>query len=488
MTGKFEIDDKGFRTQMSEVPLWRLVQEIISNSFDEKAVQTVKCDITQVQVGDDSEFDYLRVKITDDGKGFRDLKDIYTLYADSYKRTNTKQSGRFNEGEKRFIAVAESAYVQTKGWEFTFDKNGKTKRQMGTSAPQGTTVLGLFKTEESRNQVISELNNLAVPHKKKLFINGKELPPKVLVKKFETRLMTVKAEGKNQKLIRVKEECDVYIYEKNSGEEPIIYELGIPVQKLDEKFKWHVDIRQKIPQSTSRDVISTNYLQVLYSEVITHTLDLITEDDAGTNWASQALKRTDSETSKEILKKKYGKEIIIKSTTDYRSNERAEMAGLKVISGSELDPEVRDNLISNDVLKYAGQEFATNAFEFAKPVKPTVEMEIFARVCDEVALDAIHRHINVSFVTTKETNEIAQYGKGNLLWNVRLCGGKKFFNTFSERAIGILIHELSHDKLGNNEGNAHISHDYIHEMERIAGLVGSKGIQHWIDKIKVIQN
>ena len=68
---KFEIDDKGFKTQMSEVPLWRLTQEIISNSFDEKPVKEIKCDISNVDNG-------IKIVIIDDGTGFKKPKDVYT--------------------------------------------------------------------------------------------------------------------------------------------------------------------------------------------------------------------------------------------------------------------------------------------------------------------------------------------------------------------------------------------------------------------------
>ena len=48
---RFEIDTKGFKTQMSEMRLWRLVQEIISNSFDEKPVTEISCDIHENKKG-----------------------------------------------------------------------------------------------------------------------------------------------------------------------------------------------------------------------------------------------------------------------------------------------------------------------------------------------------------------------------------------------------------------------------------------------------
>ena len=60
--------------------------------------------------------------------------------------------------------------------------------------------------------------------------------------------------------------------------------------------------------------------------------------------------------------------------------------------------------------------------------------------------------------------------------------GKKAFEVYppSANILGILIHELAHDKYGQHDGTAHLSHDYLHEMQRIAGICFSKGLEHFI--------
>jgi len=87
---RFEIDTEGFKIQMSEMKLWRLIQEIISNSFDEMPVTEISCDIHE------NKKNQIIVEITDNGNGFRDEKDIYTLFKDSYKRVNKNQRGRYS--------------------------------------------------------------------------------------------------------------------------------------------------------------------------------------------------------------------------------------------------------------------------------------------------------------------------------------------------------------------------------------------------------
>src|SRR5207237_9152953 len=49
----------------------------------------------------------------DSPEGFRDLSHAYTLFAESYKRSNPEQRGQYNFGEKLVLAVCESASIST---------------------------------------------------------------------------------------------------------------------------------------------------------------------------------------------------------------------------------------------------------------------------------------------------------------------------------------------------------------------------------------
>jgi len=475
---KFEIDDEGFKIQMSEVPLWRLIQEIISNSLDEKAVSKIFCSVGQTK-------DQYHVEIIDDGKGFKKTSDIFTLYGDSYKRSNPEQSGRWNEGEKRFLAVAFKGFVETKGIRIDFDEKGRkeTKRQ---SEPIGTVVSATFLKKDFEDEdlvsIVKNIRRIAVPSDKSLTVNDDEVEQKNVIKKFKATLKTVKATGPNTKLVQINRETDVLLYAKAEDRKAIIYERGIPVQELQENISWDIDIRQKIPQTTDRNVISDKYLHRLYAVITENTLDIISDDESDSNWINDGMKNIKNPIiQKAILTKRYGTDkVMIRSTTDSEANERAERDGIVLVEGKNFDPDVRANLKGSDVLLMAGQEYATNHFEDAKPVEPNGLMEEFAKVVKAVALDTLGKKISISFITTKDTNELAQYGGSNMTWNVARCGGKKEFDITNARMIGIMVHELAHDKLGQNNGHAHLSHDYLHEMQRIAGIVGSKGIRHWL--------
>jgi len=485
---RFEIDTEGFKTQMSEMSLWRLVQEIISNSFDEKPVTEISCEIHE------NKKHQVVVDITDNGTGFRDKKDIYTLFKDSYKRVNKNQRGRYNLGEKQFFARAVSGWVKTGKTLIEFLKD--TRRISEIPQIKGAQVHAVFDLEdnESLGNTITSVEKVAVPEMKKLKVNSQYVEPKTLIKKFTARLPTLIAEGANQRMVRRVEDTEVFLYEKDQQEPPIIFELGCVVQEIKQDLKWHVDIQQKIPQTTDRNVISDSFLQKLYAEITENTLDLIDNKNCGANWINEALKRTDAETSREILKKRYGTENVMIESSDSAENERARDAGAYLIPQGTLDSGVVDNLKEQGTLKYASKEHSSSGWEHTESVSPTEQMNFFAKVCQAVAKDVIKQDIKVEFVTTKNTDEVADYQKDanifalrpahSLHWNVRACGGKKFFNDFKAKAVGILCHELAHEKYGQNNGYGHFSNEYIAEFGRVAGEIGKKGIQYWIDKVK----
>ncbi len=483
---RFEIDTKGFKTQMSEMSLWRLVQEIISNSFDEKPVTEISCDITTNKKGQ------IVVEIQDNGNGFRDEKDIYTLFKDSYKRVNKNQRGRYNLGEKQFFARAVSGWVKTGKTLVEFQED--TRRISEIPEIKGANVHAVFDLEEDEtlSDTITSVQLVAVPEGKTLKVNKEFVKPKTLIKKFKARLPTVIAQGANMKMVRRVEDTQVFLYEKEESEDPIIYELGCKIQEIDQDLKWHVDVQQKVPQTTERDVISDAYLQKLYAEITENTLDLLDEENIGANWINEALKRTDEDTSREILKKRFGTDNIMIESSDSAENERAIEAGVKLIGQGELDSGVVTNLKSQGTLKYASSEYSSTGFERVEKVNMTPEMELIRSVCQAVAKDVIKQDIVVDFVKapsdryadyTNEADIMSLRPAHSLYWNVRTCG-KKAFKDFSAFLVGVLCHELSHDKYGQNSGYGHFSNEFIDEFGRVAGEVGLKGIQHWIDKVQ----
>lgn len=472
---RFEIDDEGFRNQISESPLWRQFQEMISNAFDEKTVNYIEVTVG----GNESE---VMFSITDNGDGFKDYRDIYTLYKDSYKRVNPEQRGRFNLGEKQFFAIAKRGVIKTRKIMVEFDDSGRTETEIPKH--KGTTITAWFdgRSDESVDSIIDNLRLLIVPEDKVLDINEERIPHKEPVAFFKAVLPTVKSADKNQRLVLIKRETVVSLYKKEPEDEPIIYEMGVPIQELKENMKWHIDIEQKVPQVTERNVVSDAYLQTLYAEIAKNTLELMNGDDAGSVWGTQAMKRVDSETGGRMLEKIYGTDMVaIESTTDHRANEKAMEAGYKLIQGRSLDPIVRKHLTKDtENIIYAGKRFETT-FADSESVEPNADMIVFAGIVERMGKDITGRTIKAEFFKMKNGSDSATMCGNVMSFNVSNLG-KSFFKSFGERQIGLVAHELAHAIDASDCGQySHLKMEYIRALEKVAGKIGMKGIEHWRD-------
>lgn len=469
---RFEIDDAGFKQQMKEIKPFRLCLDMVQNCVDEKSVTNFSFHIEKIG-------EHWMVKIKDDGNGFMRISDTFTLFGDSYKRSSPELNGMFNAGEKQFIAPSIKAEVLTKDQKILFPSTGGRIETTLPNQHKGTEVTALFDwSDEEVQDIVHALHQVIVKERQNFTVNGEVVEKRKPIKTFKAKLDTLILNEKGQ-LVPRSRECKVELYEKKNTD-AWIFSIGIPVCELKDEMQWDVNIKQRVPVPPTRDVIGKGYSDKLYRVIVEKSIDMIDEDTASDGFINIAMKTTSKKISSQILIKKYGTDqVMIESKTDSVANERAEKAGYHLVRSGELNQEIRDNLKEHELIDYAGQKFATSAFEFARTVEPTEDMTKFAKICELVAQDVINKKIDVYFVTTSKTTEVAQYGSGNLIWNVRTCGGKKAFVGFSAYMIGVLVHELAHDKFGNNEGYAHFSHEFFHEMERIAGLIGYNGIDYW---------
>jgi hypothetical protein len=91
----FDVSKEGLGKQAEEHGKGRLVGELIQNALDEPGVTQVAVSLALVPGRPLAD-----LTVEDDApEGFRDLSHAYTLFAESYKRTNPAQRGQYNFGE-----------------------------------------------------------------------------------------------------------------------------------------------------------------------------------------------------------------------------------------------------------------------------------------------------------------------------------------------------------------------------------------------------
>ena len=128
MSNWFDVDKAGLAKLVASKPRAFIVYELLQNAWDQK----VTCvDVTLEPVAGTR-----NAQITvadDDPDGFADLRDAYTLFAESRKKGNAEQRGRFNLGEKLVLALAKAACIETTTGSVRFDEQGRHASRSGAT-------------------------------------------------------------------------------------------------------------------------------------------------------------------------------------------------------------------------------------------------------------------------------------------------------------------------------------------------------------------
>lgn len=480
--GRFQVDTQGFKNQMAEMKPYQLVQEIIANSMDEVSVTRIDCTIKFNMTKK-----LIEVSVIDNGDGFRTIHDVFKLFGRSYKRAYKNLRGRFNLGEKEFMAVTIDGFVRSRDWKVEFFDD-KRKEITGLESFRGTEVYGTFDWGQTTiEEMTNELTRIIVPHGQDLFINEKQILKKAMVRSINGKLWTEVEDELSGKMTRELHDTQVDLYERKEGETGWIFELGIPVQQFEKKLnvKWHVDVRQKVPLGIKRDVVSDTYLVDLYALMVNEAHDLIPLEDAGASWITRSMGKLSAEPARAMLVKQYGTDkLFIPSTSDYHANEAVNGINGQFILPRTLDKDQRQHLIDMGIIRYASEAFPTRTVG-SEPVEINIQMENYAKVVKAVAKDVIGKDIDVRFVKSESTHP-AWYGINDITYNIKyLPNGIRFFDQFTDYGWGLLVHELSHDK-SPNQGEypmPHSSKEFLSEMERISGFLINKGKNHYLSQV-----
>lgn len=451
----FVVDQKGFRELQLSKPKHYVVRELIQNAFDEP----IKiCDVK-------TSFNDGRVDITvydDSPIGFRDLTDAFTLYKTTYKRKDPEKRGRFNVGEKQAFAICDFAKIVTTKGTVTFDKAG---RHTSTKASEvGTTVTVQFKaTKRQYDDLIDILRSYIVPAHTKFMVNGKDVYFNKPICSLSAQLATeFEVDGIYRRTTRT---TAIDVYASSDYQPSYLYEMGIPVQKIDCQFS--ISVQQKIPMSIDRDSVSVAFLQDVYAEVLNATYKQISPELISASWVR--LGASDERASKDaveaVIKKRYGDRVVIANPFDPIANDDALANGYKVISGREMSKEEWARVKEHGLIQSSTSLFGRpNSGEFPA-IEPNEQQRKFADLAKRIAKRVMNIEIGVEFVKTGIASIArASYGDRMMTINISRCNGL-FRDEVTAEAISLIVHELGHE-MGH-----HTQEEYHKALSRLAGTL-----------------
>ena len=440
---RFSVSHQGMRALHINREPWQLVKELVQNVWDEAPEATV-CRVT---ISPHPAEDAVQISVEDDGPGFHDLDDAWTLLKHTPKRYDPVRRGRFNMGEKELISVALEAAVETVGHTVTFPRLGSRDVRANTRR-RGTLVTALMPWRRDAAGELEERLTRFRPTDCRLVVNGKEVPRREPVAVRRATLRTVIQNPDDDRLRETRRRTEIHILEPATAGEYWLYEMGIPIQPIT--TSWDLDILQKVPMPPNRDTVSEAYLTDVYAEVLNETHAMMEQEEFGEQWVKQAVEdpRTSNAAIRATVQGRYGDRALLTSN-DADANLRAVEEGYELINPRSLSRIERDRFRADAGLLTTHQALGRE-YSAALPCDPRDlpgSREFTAWVKEQAAYCDLQA--TVSFINDPQARILAQCSANTrypeVSFNVARLG-KEFFQPPYGRTehLELLFHELGH--------------------------------------------
>jgi len=462
-----EIDKEGLRKTLSQKDKVFIVNEMVSNAWDE--------DITQVEVTltppDKNNHSILRVM--DDSKtGWLNLQHAYTMFAESFKKGKSEKRGRFNAGEKDVLALATDAKLTTVTGQVLFNEDG-TRTITQEKRDRGSEFVARFVLTTDEYTRICQHAKLLIPPKNIVTtFNGEIIPYRRAAGSFDDTLPIPLAD-KEGVMRNVQRKTKVNLYETLPGENAMIYEMGIPIVELSDD-KWHVNVMQKVPLSRDRDNVNPSYLRHVRVGVLNAKFEeLVTENDNGATWVTEALasSRSTDDAVKHILNGRYGDKFVTRDVSDVGSAKEAVSKGFNIIEGGSLSKEAWARV--KNVRKPDGTPLIQSSRDVAPtnidvnldkvvPVHQwTCAMLRYASLVERIAPRLVDRMVTLQYIDDEGDGiqGCFKWKEGQMTVNLAYHDIESDSENYE-----LLIHELAHNRLHNNDHLHKIFYETVTEL------------------------
>lgn len=459
----FEIDVRSFRAQNVGRPAEHLIREAVQNAFDENP------DHVRVKV-EPAKGRGLVVTVSDDGPGFSDEKDIWTIFS-SGKRDDPTKRGRLGRGLKELISVASEAEVLTAGKRIVFEwKSGTLKRTARRKETAGTTVTATVPSwTKSKIPAITEyLRKFIPPEGTAMSVNGVVNARPTADHDIKASLMTTVYDegGVPKETFRT---TTIRLFNSDNGR--WIYEMGIPVEPIPDEdgFEWSIDIAQRTPLRPERDMLPRLYVHHLYAHVANALMDKLPVEEMTDLWMEEAVGHYSFDRKsqgKVYVERRFGANAARAIVNDpHERNTRASEDGVNVVRTEHVSASVRD--IIRDILPSTADIYPVRCAE-ARHIPQDDWTEKEHRFVDFSKWVALRLHLSepmITIIDAPSANCEADSAECGTRIRVNRSGvGKSFFEnpSISEWAP-LIVHELAH-----RTGNGHDA-VFWREVERLSG-------------------
>lgn len=444
----FDVDHAGLRKLVAGRSPTVPILELLQNAWDQNVSRV------EVKLEPIAGRPMMHLVVSDDDpRGFTNLADAFTLFAESYKKADPTKRGRFNFGEKIVLAYCETAKIETTTGTVMFDKQGRHVYPRRRRNSGSVFEAELRMTREQAADAIAQLARAIPPRDVQTTINGDLLTRRQPIKEWRQELVTEVAD-EHGFLKRVVRETLVRAYWPQLGEPGTLYEMGIPVVETGDG--WDVSVEQKIPLTLDRTNVPERFMREVRAGLLNAVgMTMRGTEEAARPWVREAVATGEvrPDVMEHILDERFGEKRVAYDPSDREANNIATAQGYVVVHGGALHAAEWDAVKEHGLIKPAGQVTPS-----PKPFSPdgeplrlvqewTNEMYQFTHWAQRLAKALINEpNLRVVLADDPGWSFAGCFGKGELTVNVaKFNNGKRFFSAGPTLELtALLIHEFAH--------------------------------------------
>ena len=450
--GWFELSEEGWLRLATGRPLGRLLLEAVQNAFDAGA--------TSLSV----ELAAERLIVEDDAPaGVADERLVYTVFLTD-KSEQKEPRGRLGRGLKELLAVMDGATVETIGKTVDFSSDGRASRT--NRRTRGTRLTLRRRSSEEELRAAEALLRLCVAPKGTILRVTTRAGvrvvrrPRLVLSLPSCELETVDASGGLMRAVMGT--ATVSLYAPRRGEQPYVFELGVPIEAWD--LPWHVDIGQRVPLGSGRDSVRESFKLALAATLLEAMIQsYMDRQDLRADWVQHVIARWPVRASvlDAYVSKLFPRGAVLTGTS--RANDRARQLGAHIVDVGAGAQQALARVLetADDYVRRRAREFTGDE------VEPSEVQERFGASVRWLARRIAGRVIGVRFFARDAADDgLLEDARTDvdarvLFFNVR--GPLRFDDILDPATLGVVLHELAHLDAAEHD------HRFLDRLQHLAG-------------------
>lgn len=130
----------------------------------------------------------------------------------------------------------------------------------------------------------------------------------------------------------------------SDGEEPFLFEMGIPIAPAEWTLPFHGNIQQRVPMNPNRDAFASGYATKIHSACLPVVLDDMSRDEVTADWVGPAGARCEPQVRREVIIKAFGETAVraVPAMGKRDFNDDAMRFGAEIVHTSQMSSGFRE--------------------------------------------------------------------------------------------------------------------------------------------------